>query len=203
MFDGGKIEICCGDFREVLSELPKGSARIVLTDPPYGSSYLPLWSDLGAFCARVLEPGGVLVTYSGQTHLPAVMSALSEHLTYVWVLAQRGSGPKYINYASRVNSDWKPVLVFSKGEYKPKGWVGDLFGGRREKDIHDWQQSLAESEYLVEAFSSLGDLLVDPFMGSGTNAVSSYTLGRRFVGAEEDAEAVAAALGRIRRLTRS
>lgn len=79
--------------------------------------------------------------------------------------------------------------MFSEGEYKPKGWIGDLFGGRREKDLHDWQQSLAESIYLVETFSSPGDLLVDLLMGSAANAVSRYTLNSRFVGADEDAEA--------------
>ena len=200
VFDGGRVELRCGDFREALSDLAEGSVRMVLTDPPYGSSYLPLWSDLGRFCARVLEPGGVLVTYSGQAHLPEVLSALSGHLTYVWVLAQRGSGPKYVNYASRVNSDWKPILVFSKVEYKPKGWVGDLFGGRHEKDIHAWQQSVIESEYLVEAFSSPGDLVVDTCLGSGTNAVGCYKLKRRFIGADEDAEAVAASLERVAQL---
>jgi DNA modification methylase len=37
---------------------------------------------------------------------------------------------------------------------------------------------------IVEVSSNPGDLVLDPFMGSGTTAVASAGLGRRFVGFE-------------------
>ena len=46
------------------------------------------------------------------------------------------------------------------------------------------QQGLHEAEYLIETFTNPGDLVVDPFLGTGTVAVAAKRMERRFVGAE-------------------
>jgi hypothetical protein len=45
----------------------------------------------------------------------------------------------------------------------------------------------------------LGDVVLDPFMGSGTTAVAAVRTGRHFVGYDTDASYVQAALDRVRR----
>jgi DNA modification methylase len=52
-------------------------------------------------------------------------------------------------------------------------------------------------ERLVQAFSSPGDLICDPFLGSGTTAVAALAHGRRFIGADIDARTVEAARNRL------
>jgi modification methylase len=49
----------------------------------------------------------------------------------------------------------------------------------------------------TELYTYKGDLVLDPFMGSGTTAVAALRLGRRFVGYETNAEYLAAARKRI------
>jgi hypothetical protein len=51
---------------------------------------------------------------------------------------------------------------------------------------------------IVRDYSKPGDLVVDPFSGSGTTAIACESLGRRFVGAEIDPETHAKAIKRLR-----
>lgn len=51
---------------------------------------------------------------------------------------------------------------------------------------HPTQKPLALLEWLVLTYSRPGDLVCDPFFGSGTTAVACARHGRRFVGVERD-----------------
>lgn len=51
---------------------------------------------------------------------------------------------------------------------------------------HQTQKPMLLMEKLVSDFSSPGDLICDPFMGSGTTGVACIKLGRRFIGWEKD-----------------
>lgn len=53
-----------------------------------------------------------------------------------------------------------------------------------EKTIHPCQFPVAIPQRLIRALTSEGDLVIDPFMGSGTTGVSAVLEDRRFAGAE-------------------
>jgi DNA modification methylase len=61
-----------------------------------------------------------------------------------------------------------------------------VLGVEKEKDRHEWQQTLAESKRFLEVFSEPDDLVCDPCGGSFTNAVGTYLLRRAFVGCDLD-----------------
>jgi adenine-specific DNA-methyltransferase len=52
---------------------------------------------------------------------------------------------------------------------------------------------------LIMAFSEKGDIVLDPFVGSGTTAVAAQQLGRRFIGIELDPMYASTAEERVRR----
>src|SRR5690606_1997359 len=68
------VQIHQCDFRNM--PVAPGSARLVFTDPLYHREHLHLYSALGEWAARVLQSGGLLVTYLGTSYLPEVVARL-------------------------------------------------------------------------------------------------------------------------------
>lgn len=66
------------------------------------------------------------------------------------------------------------------------------------KPVHPTQKPVELYEYLIRTYSNPGDVIVDPFMGSGTTGVACMNVGARtFYGFERDPEYFAMAHGRI------
>lgn len=63
--------------------------------------------------------------------------------------------------------------------------------------VHTTQKPLALMLELVGLFTDPGDLVLDPFCGSGTTGVACIRLGRRFLGIEKDAKYAAIARERL------
>lgn len=55
-----------------------------------------------------------------------------------------------------------------------------------DKEIHEWQQSTVEAEYIIEHLTVENESVLDPFMGSGTTGLAALKLNRKFVGIEKD-----------------
>jgi ParB-like chromosome segregation protein Spo0J len=187
------IRLFHGPFQELekKAKLKRSSVSLVLTDFPYGRDFLHQLSELSDFCNRVLKPGGLLVTYSGQFHLPEVLDRLGEHLTYRWQMASIWNGDSNVIHPLQMTSQWKPVLIFSKGKWKKRGmWPDVLRFEKKDKEWHDWQQNLEECESLIRYFSDAGDLVCDPCAGAFTNAIACRRNGRKFVGCDVEARCV-------------
>jgi len=159
-----------GDFRKLGTAIPDNSISLLLTDPPYPARYLPLWDDLGALAARVLVPGGYLVSYSGHLHLPTCMAHLEKHLNYYWMMALLHAGQSKVVFARNLIADYKPILVYAK---PPLGRNYRCFhdvveGEKKEKALHEWQQDVRPFEELIHNFCPLGGRILEPFSGSGS-----------------------------------
>ena len=90
------------------------------------------------------------------------------------------------------------MLIFAKPPFTKTAWIEDLYNGNGpEKSNHDWQQALDESVYMISHLTKPGDLIVDPFLGSGTTALATIFEGRRFIGCDIDIAAVMTARQRI------
>jgi len=72
-----------------------------------------------------------------------------------------------------------------------------LCNGMAEKTEHATQKPEALIDKLVLASSRPGDLVVDPFLGSGTTAVVCARLGRRFLAGDSDARYVGLSRSRL------
>jgi len=207
------VELYQADILSV-KQLKFGLADAIITDPPYPEEYLPLWSELVHFAGRTLRERGWLVAMSGQKFLPQVFAnmesvASQAGLRYAHTLCVRTPGGQsasvVISSGSRpedyncVNSGWKPVIVYSKGQ--PEKWPDKfqdvITSDENDKEFDEWGQSLSVFNVLVKKFTKAKDLVVDPFLGGGTTAVAAYEYGRRIEGFDIEKADVQTAIKRV------
>ena len=79
----------------------------------------------------------------------------------------------------------------------------DFGFGKNEAKIHEAQKPLALIEYLIKMTTKQDQLVLDPFMGSGTTAVSATRLGRKYIGFEINPEFLSNALSRVEQVSSS
>lgn len=100
----------------------------------------------------------------------------------------------------KITKNGKVWVPHPDGRQAGDVWKIPTLAGRRfaaERTAHPTQKPLALSRRLVEHFSNPRELLVVPFVGSGSECVAAIELGRRFVGAEINADYVSIARSRI------
>ena len=56
------------------------------------------------------------------------------------------------------------------------------------KELHKSEQSAIEVEHVVKILTVENEIVLDPFMGSGTTGIASLNLNRKFIGVEKDRE---------------
>jgi DNA modification methylase len=114
-------------------------------------------------------------------------------------------------YPTRV--DWETLSqTFNLPEYDdlvyrfelPSGltdvWTDINFYDRSVKKFHSTQKPLALIERLIKCSTKEGDLVLDPFMGSGTTAVVAEQMNRRWCGTEVSKEYFTKILERLNNL---
>lgn len=69
--------------------------------------------------------------------------------------------------------------------------------GRDAISLHPTQKPLALMRWLVRSYTNDGDLVLDPFAGSGSTGEACIAEGRRFIGSERDAAHFATAHTRL------
>jgi site-specific DNA-methyltransferase (adenine-specific) len=94
---------------------------------------------------------------------------------------------------------------------RPQEATGDFFGGESDtwnfsrvcgtfKEREGWhgcQMPIGVLDRIIKASSNPGDLVVDPFNGSGTTVVSAALLGRKFIGIDQSEQYVGFARKRL------
>jgi modification methylase len=118
------------------------------------------------------------------------------HETMIW--AARGQGSRYrFNYQAmkalnddvQMRSDW----------FIPLCTGAERLRNEHGLKLHPTQKPEALLHRVLVASTHPGDVVLDPFSGTGTTAVVAKRLGRHFIGIERHPAYVEAALGRLAR----
>lgn len=202
-----------GDCIQVMREMPANSVDFILTDPPYLVNYRDrdgrtIQNDANADwlkpamqeAYRVLKKDRVAVMFYGWTKVDAFFDAWKAagfqpvgHLVFRKTYSSRSRFLSYQHEQAYLLAKGRPPLP-----KQPLADVMDMpYSGNK---LHPTQKPVAALAPLVRSFTLPGDLVLDPFTGSGSTCAASLLTGRRYLGIELDAQFNEAASQRLDRV---
>jgi DNA modification methylase len=220
------VRVIHGDAVAVMAGMEAGSVDAIVTDPPYGIGYRAErcgkpgrtdgfvdWGTIandedvdgrwlaGAF--RVLKDGGALyfctrwdVEPRWREECRAAGFAVKQRLQ--WHKRVFGHGDTKGTFGPTCED----VLFVTKGRHELNSRPSMLLDvgcvPTWEKRHHPHQKPVALSKILIEASTRHGDLVLDPFAGSGSTLVACVKSGRRAIGIEVDPDYIPIIIHRLR-----
>jgi DNA modification methylase len=195
----------CADCMEVLREIPDKKFDLCLTDPPYGvdleyKSYFDSvanWKILmGDFIPKIRMKSKMVIMPSCQINL---LPWIYSYHPPDWLICWYKGSPGHCAYIGF--NDWEPLLVYGKQKSLS---MHDYFYCRCSEKMgsygHPCPKPIDWAVWLIERASKPGDLIIDPFCGSGTTAIACHKTGRRFVCIDKEPEYIRIAQQRYKNL---
>jgi len=202
-------KIICGDCLDLIDKVPDKSIDVILTDPPYGLNKEGIQNDvdLSTFykslpeCYRVLKEDGWFITFFSTKFLPMLFR--NNPFSYFWQVILYC--PEGMVKSPIGMTKFMSCFVFKKGNPRMVERNKDLFidtpGKMVEPDEGFINHPTPKPKYFVKEvlkmFTEEGDLVLDPFIGSGSTAVACKQLNRTFIGFEINQEYVTLANKRL------
>lgn len=200
------IELYNADCLEKMKDIPNKSIDCIITDSPYGFGYqsnmkknkdLPMFYDRNTSwlnewlykANKVLKDDGHLYMFAPVQKIDEFKQKIENFFIIknilVWDKKGFGMGDLQGQYAPSYE-----FIIFAVKEQ------GRKLNGKRERDLlsfpktkcelHPTQKPVELLEYLIEKSTNEGDVVLDPFMGSGSTGVACVNTKRHYIGFELD-----------------
>jgi site-specific DNA-methyltransferase (adenine-specific) len=192
----GEHRLLCGDSTKAddfARLMHKQTADATISDPPYGLGYEYATHDdsdnnaNASLVASAFALGSNFIVWTpGQQNLARDINRFGKSKVLIWFkkFASMGNG---LGGASV----WEPILVVGKPPKRDlKTDVIECMTDRLEVDgkplrsLHTCPKPVALYARLIESFTDLGQLIYEPFCGSGTTLIAAEQLGRKCYGME-------------------
>jgi site-specific DNA-methyltransferase (adenine-specific) len=188
-----------GDCIQVMHKMPANSVDFILTDPPYLVNYRdrdgrsiqndanPDWLKPAMREAyRVLKQDRVAVMFYGWTKVDMFFDAWKDagfqpvgHIVFRKTYSSKARFLSYQHEQAYLLAKGRPPLP-----KQPLADVMDMpYSGNK---LHPTQKPVAALVPLVRSFSLPGELVFDPFAGSGSSCAAALLTGRKYLGIEMD-----------------
>ena len=198
--------VICGNCLDIMRGMEDNSVDLVLTDPPYGINYtrhiketrhtkiendndldwLPVFIKQ---TARILKPSGNLYVFCSWHNVDIFKVEISKFFSVrnmlVWDKGGQGMGDLKTTYGCV----YELCFFANTNTFE--------LNGKRDSDVvrfnsthrtgniyHPTQKPTSLMGFLIEKSSKPNDIVLDPFLGSGTTAVACKELGRNYIGIE-------------------
>ncbi|NET71402.1 MAG: DNA methylase [Sphaerospermopsis sp. SIO1G2] len=203
--------IYLGKCAPLMALMPEQSIDLIVTDPPYLVNYRdrsgrsiagdresdwlkPSFTEM----YRILRNHSFAVSFYGWNHVDKFMTAWRKagfRIVGHFVFAK--------HYASRkgfTEARHECAYLLAKGNpHMKKDGLPDVmpWGRYTGNRLHPTQKPLEILRPLIKTYSEIGDVILDPFAGSGSTALAAKQLGRSWIGMEMDATYHQSAVNRL------
>ncbi len=201
-----------GDCLEGMKSLPSGSVHLIATDPPYGIGYVTnhrkfendiarpvendakfdeVWFDkIVAECHRILADDTHAYFFCADETLPEMQLVVRKYFQFKNTLVWRKGNWTAGDLEGAYGKECEFVIFAQKGR-RP------LVGGRPssyifvpridpDRSVHSCQKPTTLMSFLIEHSTQPGEIVCDPFAGSGSTLLAARGLGRDIIGWEVD-----------------
>lgn len=199
------IQLMQGDCLELMQQIPDSSVDMILTDPPYGMSFVSNFrnekynaisgdNDLGWLddfareCFRVSADNTAHYVFCSFHNVDVFKVAFQKYFKLKNILIWEKNNTSMGDLKGDFAPKYEMILFLHKGRR--------LINGKRDSNIlrfsrtgnklHPTQKPVTLCEKLIEKFSEASSTILDPFMGSGSTGVACINTGRNFIGIELD-----------------
>lgn len=201
------------DCIDAMKQMPSNGVDFILTDPPYLVNYRDrngrsIQNDVNSDwlkpamreAYRVLKQDRVAIMFYGWTRVDEFFAAWREagfvpvgHLVF---RKEYGSKKRFLSYRH------EQAYLLAKGRPPlPKQPLADVinmpYSGNK---LHPTQKPVAVLAPLIRSFTLPGELVLDPFAGSGSTCATAVLTGRRYLGIELDPDYHFHAVARLDRV---
>lgn len=199
-----EVQVWCANAIDVLDAVPR-DFDLLLADPPFGKEFVSnrisspqtiVGDDDQALIDRILA--GLWARIKNHRHgyiFGPERQLQAARAPLVWDRVRMASGDLGGLWGSQHVDLW-----FYAHRYRAEPRAGELAAKLRRGSVirvpalrgmampHPNYKPVGLLQRLIEASTLVGDLVVDPFCGSGSSAIAAAILGRRYIGVELDPE---------------
>jgi site-specific DNA-methyltransferase (adenine-specific) len=199
-YDEGGITIYHADCREVLPSISPDDVALVLSDPPYGVSertdraakgrgnkaachdFPPVHGDDQPFNPTHLLRYPRLILWGANYYAHCLPPSPS------WVVWDKLDGltttQRPIGFDDNADCEVAWTNCGGPARLIPHRWKGMLMRAETAQRVHPTQKPVLLMAKLIEWRTDPGDLVLDPYMGSGTTLRAAKDMNRRAIGIE-------------------
>ena len=195
------VAVYNADCRDALPGIDPANVGLVLTDPPYGvnertdrkskgrgnateaNDFAPVYGDDAPF-----DPAHLLV-FPRAVLFGANYYADKLPTSAAWLIWDKRDGlttsKRVIGFDDNADAELAWTNLRGPARIISHRWKGMLKASEQdEKRLHPTQKPIVLMAQIIEAFSKPGDLILDPYAGSGPTLIAAWLLGRRAIGIE-------------------
>ena len=228
LVDGLNYELYLGNAYTLIDKLVEDNIKVnhIITDPPYSLPYdeenfnmkkaikngeaFDVLSWIPKY-EKILDDNGSMIVFCSYRDISYIIKTMEDNnLEVKDIIVWKKTNPIPRNVNRRYVQDMKFAIwsvkkgakwVFNRNP--KKSYMRSLFetsvvSGKEKYDAS--QKSLRLMDEIVKIHTKEDDLIIDPFMGTGTTGLACLDLNRKFIGIEIDKKCFTVAVNRLNRI---
>jgi DNA modification methylase len=184
----------------------------IITDPPYGIGFkYDIHADASIGYAQFMQKFIEIASLKAVKNVPFFVwqAMLNAPIWYKWFPDQFrifAACKGFVQFMpTAIQFSWDPVIFWGDVKNEPSVYFKDYneqrkapFGAYRTSINHPCPRPIEQVIYIVLLATRKGDLILDPFMGSGTTLLAAQNEGRQATGIDLSEEYCKIAVERLR-----